>query len=100
MHKDIVIPNVNVALLRRQRERLLKTSKPDEGLVNLLDNIIDIAEGHTLLSPARVEIEVYGGVAHVKSAPAGVEVSIFDYDDQEALECHQATPVKERVKHG
>jgi hypothetical protein len=35
---------------------------------------------------SKVIIEVVGGVAHVVSAPAGIEVEIIDRDNEEASE--------------
>lgn len=43
----LLIRNVDVALLRRQRDHLLTLPPSDEltGLVNLLDHMLDVAEG-------------------------------------------------------
>jgi hypothetical protein len=51
-----VSADVDVSLLRAQRDWLLKLPcrisdlEPREGLVNLLDHLLDVAEGH---APAR-----------------------------------------------
>lgn len=42
------------------------------------------ASRNARVTPASVTIEVRGGVAHVASAPHGVEVEIVDYDNLEA----------------
>jgi len=44
---NLLIKNVDVTLLRRQRNKLLEFINPSEeliGLINLLDNMLDIAE--------------------------------------------------------
>lgn len=48
---DILVPNVSVRLLRSQRAWLLRTHRPGtdkdaDGLVNMLDYMIDKAEGY------------------------------------------------------
>ena len=51
---NIYVPNVGIALLRQQRNGLIKMSekatKKDEdilnGVINLLDAMLDIAEGY------------------------------------------------------
>ena len=45
---NLLVKNVNVTLLRRQRNKLLEFINPSEeltGLINLLDNMLDVAEG-------------------------------------------------------
>ena len=45
---NLLIKNVDVTLLRRQRNKLLEFINPSEeltGLINLLDNMLDVAEG-------------------------------------------------------
>lgn len=45
---NLLIKNVDVTLLRRQRNKLLEFLNPSEeltGLINLLDNMLDVAEG-------------------------------------------------------
>ena len=45
---NLLIKNVDVTLLRRQRNRLLEFLNPSEeltGLIHLLDNMLDVAEG-------------------------------------------------------
>jgi len=45
---NILIKNVDITLLRRQRNKLLEFINPSEeltGLINLLDNMLDVAEG-------------------------------------------------------
>ena len=56
MSKTIVVPAVNIAELRKQRDYLLdvvKVNSPEElhGVVNLLDAMLDIAEGHDQPAP-------------------------------------------------
>ena len=54
--KDILVPNVDIRLLREQRDALLHggdmTAESVEahiqGVVNLLDSMLDIAEGCTI----------------------------------------------------
>jgi hypothetical protein len=44
---DILVENVNVELLRDQRNKLLNFLNPSDeilGLINLLDSMLDIAE--------------------------------------------------------
>lgn len=55
MIKDVTVPNVDVDLLRTQRNMLLgivinpEAQKLLEGVVNLLDSMLDIAEvGHVI----------------------------------------------------
>lgn len=57
--KEIIVPRVGINLLRKQRNRLLKlqevtTGKADidiyEGVINLLDSMLDIAEGFPVIS--------------------------------------------------
>jgi len=50
MNQDIFVKRVDVALLRRQRDWLLKTypngkNEYAEGIINLLDYMLDEAEG-------------------------------------------------------
>lgn len=50
MNKNILVENVDVDLLREQRDYLLKkfeagTNDNIDGLVNLLDDMLDYAEG-------------------------------------------------------
>lgn len=50
LNHSILIKNIDVKLLRKQRNYLLKQHKPGtnkiiEGLVNMLDNMLDVAEG-------------------------------------------------------
>jgi|TARA_B110000908_G_scaffold134452_1_gene158918 hypothetical protein len=45
---NLLVKNVDVTLLRRQRNKLLEFINPSEeltGLINLLDNMLDVAEG-------------------------------------------------------
>jgi hypothetical protein len=50
--RTITVTNVNVPLLRQQRNWLLKNTKHQtkreeaDGLINLLDDMLDIAEGY------------------------------------------------------
>ncbi len=46
MNKNIIVKNVDVNLLRQQRNYLLQTDITDEleGLINLLDYMLDVAE--------------------------------------------------------
>lgn len=51
MKKNIYVKNVDIELLRKQRDFLLinfkdKGNSNVNGLVNLLDNMLDIAEGY------------------------------------------------------
>lgn len=51
MNKDIFVKNVDIELLREQRNFLLEkfeagTNDLSDGLVNLLDEMLDIAEGY------------------------------------------------------
>lgn len=50
MRKDILIKNVDITLLKQQRNYLLNnyitgTNKNIDGLICLLDHMLDIAEG-------------------------------------------------------
>ena len=45
---NLLVKNVDITLLRRQRNKLLEFINPSEeltGLINLLDNMLDVAEG-------------------------------------------------------
>jgi hypothetical protein len=47
---NILVKNVNVDLLRAQRAKLLDFLNPSDeitGLINLLDYMLDVAEGYT-----------------------------------------------------
>jgi hypothetical protein len=47
---NILVENVNVDLLRAQRNKLLEFLNPSDeinGLINLLDYMLDVAEGYT-----------------------------------------------------
>jgi hypothetical protein len=47
MNADIFVQNVDVDLLRRQRNWALKQKgKLPQGIVNLLDHMLDVAEGY------------------------------------------------------
>ena len=47
---NLLVENVNVDLLRAQRNKLLEFLNPSDeiiGLINLLDYMLDVAEGYT-----------------------------------------------------
>jgi hypothetical protein len=47
--RTIVVKNVDIVLLKKQRDYLLTLSKHDdtEGLINMIDDMLDYAEGFT-----------------------------------------------------
>jgi len=59
MTKTIIVPNVDISLLRQQRDAVLndthwnfksnETKGELQGLINLLDNMLDIAENYNIV---------------------------------------------------